>query len=257
MFVDCHSHILPGVDDGARTMQDALTMARIAVAEGTTHLFATPHGYTDSYHVDPNVTLAKVIELNDRLQAEGIGLTVLPAMELHHAVVSEQAESVDLQRLRSGQALGLGARLQPRFVLLEFSFEQWPTDAVQALRALRDEGIQVILAHPERYDGLQRVPERILEALEEGAWMQLTTGSIVGRFGATAQRLAHEWLAAGYIHIIASDAHGPVTRPPGLREAFTHVRKQWGLDAAADRCMANAEAILVAAQSYSENDSSR
>lgn len=243
MYVDCHTHILPDVDDGARTLEDALMMARSAVAEGTTRLFATPHGYTQSYHVDPAVTRVKTAALNERLHKEGIALTVLPAMELHHAVMTEGAAQLDIERVSRGAALGYGGGARPHFLLLEFSFTQWPADASVVLRAFREAGTQIVLAHPERYDDLQRKPELLEEALSEGAWMQLTTGSILGQFGEAAERLSRAWLAAGKVHIIASDAHNTVTRPTGLRVAFERVQADWGLAAAAERCRQNAAAI--------------
>jgi protein-tyrosine phosphatase len=246
MYVDCHVHILPGVDDGARDWPDALEMARIAVREGTSRLFATPHGHTGAYHVDPAVTHAKTAELNDRIAQAGIQLHVLPGMELHHGVTPAGSSAIDLERLRSGAAVGLGGGACPAFLLLEFSFSEWPSDAVTALRLLRKQGVKIVLAHPERYDALKRDPSLVDAVLAEGAWLQLTSGSILGKFGQTAQGLCRRWLAEGKVSVIASDAHSADHRPPGLREAFEQVR-EWGFGEAADRCIANADAIWEAA----------
>jgi len=254
MFVDCHAHILPGVDDGARTMEDALVMARMAVAAGTTRIFATPHGYTSTYHVDPAVVRESTRALQARLAVEHIDLTVLPAMEVHHGAVATSRHtaatgakasvaSIDLERLRAGAALGFGAYARPDYVLLEFPFATWPEDARGAIAALHEAGTQVVLAHPERYDALQENPALVDEVLREGAWLQLTTGSILGRFGSAAERLSRDWLTAGCIHIIASDAHNAVSRPPGIRAAYERVCDDWGLVAAAQQCVANADAI--------------
>ncbi|KYP79499.1 tyrosine-protein phosphatase [Ferroacidibacillus organovorans] len=243
MDVDCHAHIVYGVDDGAKTLEESLMMARIAVAEGTTRMFATPHGFTDSYHVDPNVTREKTIKLNEALKRENIPLEILPAMEIHHAIKTSDKATDDLTRLRSGQAIGYGAADQPRAILLEFSFYEWPMDAAITLRALRDEGIQVVLAHPERYIALRTSPELLDEALAEGVYTQLTTGSILGRFGAHAEELSKRWLKEGKAHIIASDAHSTTLRPPGLREAFMRVREEWNFKEQADRCAENAQLI--------------
>lgn len=247
MHVDCHSHILPGVDDGARTLEDSLQMARVAVAQGTNRIFATPHGYTDSYHVDPNVTKDKTYILNAALQAAAIPLQVLPAMELHHFVQRDGHPSTDLSRIAKGEALGLGGYREPRYLLLEFSFEDWPVDVADCLRDLRLAGIQVIVAHPERYVALQKAPDLIDAALDQGAWMQLTTGSILGRFGSAAETLSRVWLEKGYIHIIASDAHGPVTRPPGLQEAYDRIEQEWGLGQSARSCQDYADKVWEAA----------
>ncbi|MCY0901317.1 MAG: hypothetical protein OWU32_03915 [Firmicutes bacterium] len=264
MFVDCHTHILPGVDDGARTMEDALVMARMAVAAGTTRMFATPHGYTSTYHVDPAVVRESTRALQARLLAEDIDLMVLPAMEVHHAVVAASCQvaatgakanvsSIDLQRLRSGAALGFGAYERPDYVLLEFPFTSWPEDAGTTVAALHEAGTQVVLAHPERYDELQYHPSLVDEVLREGAWLQLTTGSILGRFGPSAERLSRTWLTAGCIHIIASDAHNAVSRPPGIRAAYERVCEEWGLADAAARCVANADAIWSRALAHADS----
>lgn len=263
MFVDCHAHILPGVDDGARTMEDALVMARMAVAAGTTRIFATPHGYTSTYHVDPAVVRESTRALQARLVAEHIDLAVLPAMEVHHAATAASREaaatgarasagSIDLERLRSGAALGLGGYERPDYVLLEFPFATWPEDAGATIAALHEAGMQVVLAHPERYDALQDHPSLVDEVLREGAWLQLTTGSILGRFGPVAERLSRTWLAAGCIHIIASDAHNAVSRPPGIRAAYERVSEEWGLADAARQCVANADAIWSRALAHAD-----
>lgn len=246
MYVDCHTHILPGVDDGARDWDDALEMAGIAVREGSSRLFATPHGHAGTYHVDPGVTRAKTAELNDRLARAGITLRVLPGMELHHCVTPTGEGAVDLDRLSAGTAIGLDGGMEASFLLLEFAFSEWPPDAARTLRLFRERGVQVVLAHPERYDALKRDPSRVKMALDEGVWLQLTSGSIMGRFGQTAQQLSRLWLAEGKVSVIASDAHNADHRAPGLREAFDQVR-EWGFAAAADRCVANADAIWEAA----------
>ncbi|KUO96326.1 tyrosine-protein phosphatase [Ferroacidibacillus organovorans] len=243
MDVDCHAHIIYGVDDGAASLEEALAMARLAVAEGTTRMFATPHGFTDSYHVEPHVTKEKTMKLNEALKREGVPLEIVPAMEIHHSVQKQDHVMEDLARLRSGQAIGYGATAKPRAILLEFSFYEWPADAASTLRALRDEGIQVVLAHPERYIPLRTSPELLDEALAEGVYTQLTTGSILGKFGVHAEQLSKRWLSEGKAHIIASDAHSVAIRPPGLREAFARVREEWNLKEQADRCARNAQAI--------------
>ncbi|MCY0876976.1 MAG: tyrosine protein phosphatase [Firmicutes bacterium] len=248
MQVDCHSHILPGVDDGARTLEQSLVMARVAVAQGTDRMFATPHGYTSSFHVDPHVILEKTRVLHTALQEAQIPLKVLPGMEVHHFVRAHGGESEDLLRLQQQSALGLGGYRNPRHVLLEFSFDDWPRDAGDTLRQCKMAGIQVVLAHPERYIALQKSPDLIEQALEQGAWMQLTSGSILGRFGSKAQELSRLWLSQGYIHIVASDAHGP-TRPPGLQEAYDHIEREWGLGEWGQRCQDNAESIWETALS--------
>lgn len=247
MHVDCHSHILPGVDDGARSLEGSLEMARMAVAEGTDRMFATPHGYTDSYHVDPQVTMDKTRELNAALRQAGIPLEVLPAMELHHFVQRGTDPSRDVLRIVSGEALGLGGYRQPQYVLLEFSFENWPLDVAKCLQEFRSAGIQVIVAHPERYVALQKTPDLIDQALEQGAWMQLTSGSILGRFGRIAQELSRVWLEKGYIHIVASDAHGCDTRPPGLTAAYERIAGEWGLGQWVTYCQDHAHKVWQAA----------
>jgi protein-tyrosine phosphatase len=253
VYTDCHTHILPGIDDGAKSDDEGLQMARISAAAGTTRVFATPHGYTGQFHVKPGVTLRLAPRFNSLLRQAGIDVTVLPAMEVHHCVTAPTRVPVDVERLRTGAALCYGAApatAEHRYLLLEFDFEQWPPDAGSVLRALREEGVQVVLAHPERYDAVVEDPSLIDVVLEQGAWLQLTTGSILGHFGHPARELARRLLEQGRAHIIASDAHNPHKRPPGLAEAFAVVRVDWGLAAAAEACLHNADRIWEAAVAY-------
>ncbi|MCY0869729.1 MAG: hypothetical protein OWT27_03965 [Firmicutes bacterium] len=253
MYTDCHSHILPGIDDGAKTDDDALQMARMSVESGTTRVFATPHGYTGQYHVKPGVTLRLAPSFNSLLRQSGIDLTVLPAMEVHHCVTAPDRVPVDVQRLRTGAALCYGAvptTAEARYLLLEFDFEEWPPDARHVLRAFREEGVRVVLAHPERYDAVVQDPGLIDLAIDEGAWLQITTGSILGAFGHDACDLSKRLLKQGKVHVIASDAHNAHKRPPGLAAAFAVVRDVWGLTAAADACVHNADQIWKSAIAY-------
>ncbi len=228
--VDLHTHVLPGVDDGARDLAETLAMLRVAAEDGTSVLVATPHARRCSAR-----DARTVYELvRDRLEREGIPLELLLGME-------EQLLPDLPERLLNGEALPIGGT---DWLLVELpDWTLWPDDLVEQLLALRSLGFRPVLAHVERYTPIQHRPERVLEALAAGAILQVNADSLFGQNGPAAQRVAAVLLRAGAVSVLASDAHKPDWRAPRLRTAFERVRDLAGTDLA-DRLRANSLAIV-------------
>jgi protein-tyrosine phosphatase len=202
--IDLHCHLLPGIDDGPRSMDGALALARAQVAAGVSTVAATPHVSwdmpTDAAAID--VGLA---DLRAALADEGIPLEVVRGAEID----VHQAEELNDEEL-SALALGGG-----RWLLLEAPLR--PGVALErAALDLLDRGHRVLLAHPERSPLLQRDPALLRRLARAGALTQVTAGSLLGRFGRTVQRFTDELLELGLVHTIASDAHDAIRRPPGI-----------------------------------------
>lgn len=209
-MIDLHTHILPGVDDGVRTEDDAVTFARVAAEDGVRTVVATPHCREGFYVNDRPSVLEAVARLRHRLQREGIPLEILPGAEVHIAP--------DLvAKLRDGRAPTLADN--GKTVLLELSTNQYPLDLDGLIFQLRLAGIQVLLAHPERIRYFQDDIRRYESAVRVGAYGQITTGSLLGLFGETAASFSREILSRRLVHVIASDAHNVRGRPPILSEA--------------------------------------
>jgi protein-tyrosine phosphatase len=212
--IDLHTHILPGLDDGARTLEDALDMARAFVAEGVIEVAATPHVRND-YPTSTDVMLRAVDALRRVLEAEGIPLVVHTGAELAIDWIPRLGEA-DLRRLTIA---GRG-----RHVLVETPYHGWPAELVERLLELRLAGFTPVLAHPERNATVQEMPSVLEPLVGGGTLIQVTAASLDGRLGAAARETGLRLVASGLAHFIASDAHTPSIRAAGMLSAVDAVR---------------------------------
>jgi len=205
--IDLHAHVLPAVDDGPRAVEGSLALARAAVAAGTTELAATPH-VTWELPTTSSAVRAGVRALQGELDAAGIPLRLHPGAELavSKAVDLDDAELAAL-RLGGGE-----------WLLVECPLRASAAGFERAALHLQTRGHRVVLAHPERSPVLQRDPAKLAALVAEGMLAQVTAGSLVGAFGGTVERFALDLVEAGLVHLVASDAHDAVRRPPGLLE---------------------------------------
>lgn len=209
LFVDIHNHILPGIDDGAPSMDYAVKMARQAVRGGTDTLVATPHrAYRLRREALPEWVRTQVSALQAVLDKEQIPLRIVPGVEIPlRASVAE-----DLTKGTLGTLGDAGT-----WALVEPPFDHLPSDALENLRAIRAAGFGVVLAHPERNAEVQHGLGFLESCAELGLAFQLTTGSLLGRFGPRAQSAAEAILAhaAEWPLVISSDSHDLDERPTG------------------------------------------
>jgi protein-tyrosine phosphatase len=196
-MIDLHCHILPGIDDGAATLDDTLGMARAAVASGTKTMVATPHVSWEWPDNDSGLIAAKVAEVNAALQAEGLDLEVRPGAEIAMSRASELDED-ELRALR----LGGGP-----WLLIECPLVSNAAGFDLALAELQTRGHQIVLAHPERCRAFQRDPEQLRVFLSQGMLSSITAGSLVGRFGRTVKTFSETLMRTGLVDNVASDAH--------------------------------------------------
>ena len=204
--IDLHSHILPGVDDGARTLAEARELARLAVADGVEAIAATPHVRAD-FPTTADVMEEGVAELRADFLEEGIPLQVLHGGEIDIGLLWAIPPE-ELARLTIAQT--------GRYVLLEFPYRRWPLALDSAVSGLVRRGITPLLAHPERNPEVQDGPERVAALVAAGALVQVTGASLDGRLGRASQSTAKRLLELGLVHTLASDAHGPHIREGGL-----------------------------------------
>jgi protein-tyrosine phosphatase len=212
--IDLHTHILPGIDDGARTLEDALAMARIFVAEGVTVVAATPH-VRDDFPTSANVMLHSVAALRRVLDEEEIPLTLLPGAE----VAVDWLVRLDDDELRRLSLAGSG-----RYVLVETPYRGWPVELLERLLRLRAAGFTPVLAHPERNPVVQATPSLLAPLVGGGMLVQVTAASLDGRLGTASRNTGHRLVAAGLAHMVASDAHGSRVREAGMLSAVGAIR---------------------------------
>ncbi|MGI6611118.1 MAG: tyrosine-protein phosphatase [Limnochordia bacterium] len=214
-MIDLHAHLLPGVDDGPSTWQEALEMLRIAQEDGVKTLVATSHQEgLDGYHNTDAELTRSTEELQRRAQESGMAVTLLPGGEVR--------ASPDLvARLERKEALTLADG--GRYLLLEFPASEVPLYTNQLLFELQVHGITPIIAHPERNAGFAERPEALVSLVEAGALVQLTAASLSSRVSVETRTLAVLFLTHNLAHVLASDAHSATRRPPVLARYVSRV----------------------------------
>lgn len=230
-MIDLHCHILPGLDDGPDRMEDSLAMAEAAIADGVTHVVATPHA-NHSYSFD----FARVRACREELQAIlGQRLTLATGCDFHLSAENLAEIRKDAARFTINQK---------NYLLVEFNEYAIPPSMDQTLHQLQLDGLTPIITHPERNAIIRAQPERLARWLRRGCYAQVTAGALTGGFGPLAQRDAMKWIGQGLVHFVASDAHNLRGRPLALRPAFEIVRNAFREDIAKALFAGNPRAAL-------------
>ena len=218
-MVDLHCHILPGLDDGSRSMDESLQMAETAIADGITHVVATPHA-SSSWEFD----YRRVQQSRDELQTHlGDRLILATGCDFHMSPENIAALRQDAPRFCINQK---------NFLLVEFNEFSIPPPMDQRLHEIQLAGLQPIITHPERNAILRARPERLITWVQQGSYVQVTAGSLTGAFGPGAQEDAWKWIDQGLVHFVSSDAHNTKSRPLQLRPAYELVAGKLGVEKA-------------------------
>lgn len=230
-MVDVHCHILPGLDDGPDNIEVSLAMAESAIADGITHVVATPHS-SNRYSFD----YARVRELRDELQ-EKIGgrLNLATGCDFHLNPENLEALRADAPRFCINQH---------DYLLVEFNEYSIPPSMDKTLHEIQLLGLRPVITHPERNAILRLQTERLVKWVRLGCFIQVTAGSLTGVFGPGAQKDSWRWLGDGLVHIVASDAHNTRGRPLKLRPAFDLVSEQFGEEKARALFVENPMAVF-------------
>ncbi|MFZ5926927.1 MAG: tyrosine-protein phosphatase [Acidobacteriota bacterium] len=214
-FVDIHSHILPGLDDGAASLEEATAMMESARRHGTGVLVATPHA-NPVFAYDR----ARTEQLLDSLRARApSGLHLIRGCDFHLTFTNVE------QALRSPADFAINGRC---WLLMELSDLTIFSNTGALWRRLEDAGLRIILTHPERNALLRQRFDLIEQWVSEGRYMQVTAGSLLGAFGNAARRFAIRLLEAGLVHFVASDAHDVRHRPARLDLAWQWLVRRYG-----------------------------
>ena len=208
-LIDIHSHILPGVDDGAKTLEEALEMCKIAEADGITTIVATPHSMNGLYINQKETVCRKVDEFNSILKKEKIKINILPGLDLHFYPEL-------LFHLKNGKILTLNNH--GCYLIVEFP-EVISPHIESICFNLQIQGVVPIISHPERNYFFRKNPQLLQDFVDRGALVQVTAMSITGEFGIEAEKAVKNLLKKNLVHIIATDAHSIGKRPPLLSPA--------------------------------------
>jgi protein-tyrosine phosphatase len=229
-YADIHSHVLYGLDDGARSLEESIAMLEMAAAQGTSDIVATPHA-NQRYRYDPETIDERLRELNARVG----GVRLHRGCDFHL-----DATNID-DAIRSPAKYTINGS---HYLLVEFpDFLVGSHDSI--LHHLLDADFVPIVTHPERNARVHQKPERVNEWVDMGCYIQVTAGSITGRFGSSARACAQDLLKKGLVHFVASDGHDCDRRPPTLRHAHRAVSHEWGGESARALFYDNPRAVIA------------
>ena len=233
-FIDIHTHILPGADDGAPCMETALALINSARSNGTRTLVLTPH-YRGRYKRNTPDTLRQIFhQLETQVQAQWPDMQLFLGQEIYYEIDAPE-------RLAAGSILSLNGS---HHALLEFHPTSTRTEVIRGVSEIINSGFTPIVAHAERYTIFRKDSALLEEVLNMGSLIQLNTSSIMGEHGFGIKRFCHKLLSEEKAHFIASDAHDINHRPPLLRDCFLWICKKYGNDYARKLFYENPLAVI-------------
>lgn len=215
-MVDIHSHILPGLDDGAKSLEESLSMVRMAAESGTTDIVASPHA-NQRYRYEPAAVAAKIAELQ---QACGDIIKIHRGCDFHLSF-----ENIE-DALRDPRKYSINGG---SYLLVEFSDMAIPPNTSRLFDQMLSTGLIPIITHPERNPILQANIPMVAGWVRQECLVQVTAGSFLGFFGKAARKSAEELMAKGLVHVVASDAHNTSSRTPDLSQSYQQVAKHYSV----------------------------
>lgn len=232
--IDLHAHVLPGLDDGPASWEDAVALVQMAAADGITAIVATPHMMPDGGFVNPRQKVLPLVdELRERLAELNIDVTIYPGGEVYM--------SPDLiARYEQGDLLTYDDA--GRYMLVELPSSEVPAYAERVVSDLHHMGITPIIAHPERNTAISQKPQLVKPLVEAGALLQVNAGSLRSRHA--ARETAKYLITHGYVHFLATDCHGVYMRRPTLAKYVEIVRGWIGAEQADKLVRDNPTAVL-------------
>ena len=219
-MIDLHSHILPKLCDGSQDLETSIAMAELAVADGITHLACTPHIYPPIYCNHTAGITAAMLKLQQEFEQRDIPLQLIIGADVN------MTPEV-MMGLKKGTIPTLN---HSRYFLLEPSHHNPVSNFIGQIENFLYAGYVPVITHPERLRWVNEKYHEFIQAVQLGAWIQITAGAITGDFGSIAKKNAERFLKDGYVHIIASDAHSIQKRPPilsrGIESAISLINSE-------------------------------
>lgn len=235
-IVDTHNHLIPGIDDGAETMDETLEMCSIAYKEGIKKIIATPHFIRGEFFSTPAQVRENVEAINKRLVDCNIPITVYTG---HEVFIDPELPKL----LMDG---GINTLNNSKYVLIELPMNGIPSYTEDTIYSIRLKGYVPIIAHPERNSEIINDPNILYRFIELGAVSQMTTLSILGVYGSKIQQVSEDLLRHNMVHLLATDAHTTRRRSPKILEAKQRVEQILGTQ--------KTKTILENAEKVLEND---
>lgn len=243
VMVDLHCHLLPEIDDGSKSMEISLRLAREAVENGVTHALLTPHHMNGRYINHKQDVIKRTAEFRQQLKEHEIPLTVFPGQEVR--INGQLLEALDKNDI-------LFADTGNRYLMLEFPDDDVPYYTNQMIFDLQQRGIVPVIVHPERNTKIMAQPDLLYQLLEKGCLSQITASSYVGTFGKKVENFSRQLIKAGQGYIFASDAHDLPGRKYEMRQAFDKLQREFG-DELSEQYQQNAR-LIINGESVQLND---
>ncbi|WP_281648207.1 CpsB/CapC family capsule biosynthesis tyrosine phosphatase [Parendozoicomonas sp. Alg238-R29] len=231
-MIDIHNHIIPGIDDGAQTLDDSLALLKIAEQQGITHMVCTPHMHAGRFENTVDTIRPAFESLKQALAESDLIIKVAMAAEVR---ISDEF----MIQLKRDKVPFIGRWDDQTVVLLEMPHDRIPMGIENLLKWLQRQNIKAIIAHPERNKEIMRKPDVARTLVKHGVLFQLTAASVSGNFGEGAQRTAQWFLENNLATFVASDAHNIKNRPPAMKDAYEVIEKQYGKPLAEKLCFLN------------------
>lgn len=234
-YTDIHCHVLPGIDDGAKNMEESLQMLKEAYADGIRCVIATPHYHHHRGRASRETILEKVRQVQEAVRECCPELVVYSGNELFY-------DNSLLDAIAEEKVCSMA---QSKYILIEFSPETEYVQMRNALRSIQTQGVWPILAHIERYLCLVKKPALAAELADMGIYLQANAGGVLGRYGRKEKKLIKKMFAMGYVSFVATDAHDTEKRKQELSEAAAYVEKKFGHETMEDCFWNNPQAIIT------------
>ena len=228
---DIHYHLIFGVDDGPKTIEASLELAEASIAEGVTHIVATPHA-SYKYPYQEEVNRERLAALSQQLDGR---LTLGLGCDFHLSY--DNIEELD----KNPKKFTINGS---KYLLVEFPDYLNASTYGDVFFRIMSMGLTPVITHPERNPSLLESPSPIIDWVHSGCLVQVTASSLTGRFGSRSETLTRLLLKGNYVHIIASDAHNISSRAPAMREAFDTLKRGFGIETAQRLCVDNPKAIF-------------
>lgn len=220
-MIDLHCHLLPGVDDGSKSMDISLKLANDAVRDGIDYALLTPHHMNGVYLNHKKTVIQQTQEFQVELDRHKIPLKVFPGQEVR--INGDLLTALDQDDILFADKGG-------RYLMLEFPDDDVPSYTSEMIYELMQRGIIPIIVHPERNAKIMKQPDILYDLLNKGCLSQITAGSYVGIFGHKVQKFSKQLIQTGQAYVFASDAHDLPNRSYEMSNAFEKLENQFGIE---------------------------
>ena len=233
-MIDFHSHIIPSIDDGSKSVEETFNLMKEAQKAGFDKVLSTSHYMEGYYEVENREREVWINAINEKLYQNGINIHIYLGNEIY---ITDNI----IKLLEEGKASTVN---NTSYVLFEMPLNAEPFNLYDVIYQMQQNKIVPILAHPERYSFIQKDAELMYDLIEKGVLMQANYGSIIGQYGKKAQKTVKKFFTNNMIHVLGTDAHRYNTIYPRIPYALNEIEKIIGTEKLEELTNTNPNLIL-------------